>query len=89
MSQLPRTGKKRPIFLRRGDIARCLGIRPSTAKYKAMANLWDLLQALYCTYHGPNPLCCAAVAQDFRRHCTVGTTLWYLLSLEHDVDAML
>ena len=31
------------------DVARCLGIRPSTAKYKAIANLWDLL-ALYCTY---------------------------------------
>ena len=28
------------------DIARCLGIRPSTAKYKAIANLWDLLQTL-------------------------------------------
>ena len=25
------------------DIARCLGIRPSTAKYKAIANMWDLL----------------------------------------------
>ena len=32
------------------DIARCLGIRPSTSKYKAIENLWDLLQALYCTY---------------------------------------
>ena len=31
------------------DIARCFGIRPSTAKYKAIANLWDQLQALYCT----------------------------------------
>ena len=31
-------------------IARCLGIRPSTAKWKAIANMWDLLQALYCTY---------------------------------------
>ena len=71
------------------DIARCLGIRPSTSKYKAIANLWDLLQALYCTYQGPNPLNCAAVAKDFRRHCTVGTTSWYLLSLEHDVDAVL
>ena len=38
------------------DIARCLGIRPSTAKYKAIANMWDLLQALHCTYQGPNPL---------------------------------
>ena len=27
------------------DISRCLGIRPSTAKYKAIANMWDLLQA--------------------------------------------
>ena len=34
------------------DITRCLGIRPSTAKYKAIANLWDLLQALYCTCQG-------------------------------------
>ena len=56
------------------DIAKCLGIRPSTAKYKAIANLWDLLQALHCTYHGPNPFKCAAVATDFRRHYTVGTT---------------
>ena len=71
------------------DIARCLGIRPSTAKYKAIANLWDLLQALYCTYQGPNPLNCAAVARDFRWQCTVGTTSWYLLSLKHNVDAML
>ena len=71
------------------DIAKCLGIRPSTAKYKAIANMWDLLQALYCTYQGPNPLNCAAVARDFRRHCTVGTASWYLLSLEHDVDTML
>ena len=71
------------------DIARCLSIRPSTAKYKAIANMWDLLQALYCTYQGPNPLNCAAVARDFRRHCTVGTASWYLLSLEHDVDTML
>ena len=50
------------------DIAKCLGIRPSTAKYKAITNMWDLLQALYCTYEGPNPLNCAAVARDFRRH---------------------
>ena len=42
------------------DIARCLGIRPGTAKYKAIANMWDLLQALYCTYQGPNPLNCDA-----------------------------
>ena len=71
------------------DIAKCLGIRPSTAKYKAIANMWDLLQALYCTYQGPDPLNCAAVARDFRRHCTAGTSSWYLLSLEQDVDTML
>ena len=52
--------------------------------------MWDLLQALYCTYQGPNnPLNCATVARDFRRHCIVATTSWYLLSLEHDVDTML
>ena len=71
------------------DIAKCLGVRPSKAKYKAIANMWDLLQALYCTYQGPNLLNCAAVARDFWRHCTVGTASWYLLSLEHDVDTML
>ena len=71
------------------DIAKCLGIRPSTAKYKAIANMWDLLQALYCTYQGPNPLNCAAVARNFRRQCTAGTTSCYLLSLEKDVDTML
>ena len=71
------------------NIARCLGIRPSTASYKAIANLWDLLQAIYCTYQGPNPLHCAAVARDFRRHCTVSTASWYLLSLEYHVDTML
>ena len=71
------------------EIARCLGIRPSTAKCKAIANMWDLLQAFYCTYQGPNPLNRAAVACDFRRHCSVGTASWYLLSLEHDVDTML
>ena len=32
------------------DIAKCLGMRPSTAKCKGIANMWDLLQALYCTY---------------------------------------
>ena len=42
--------------------------------------MWDLLQALYCTYHGPNPLNCASVAKDFRRHSTVGTGSWYLLT---------
>ena len=71
------------------DIARCLGITPSTAKYKAITNMWELLQAPYCTYQGPNPSNCAAVARDFRRHCIVRTTSWYLLSLEHDVDTML
>ena len=71
------------------DIARCLVIRPSSAKYKAIANLWDLLQSLYCRYQGPNPFNCATLAKDFRRHCTVGTASWYLLGLEHDVDAML
>ena len=53
------------------DIAKCLGIRPSTAKYKAIAHMWDLLQALYCTYQGPNPLNCAALGRDFRHYCTV------------------
>ena len=71
------------------DIARCLGIRPSSAKYKAITKLWELLQALYCTYWGPNPLNCAIVAKDFRCHCTIGTASWYVLSLQHDVDAML
>ena len=51
--------------------------------------MWDLLQALYYTYQGPNQLNSAAVARDFRRHCIVGTSSWYLLSLEHDVDTML
>ena len=46
-------------------IARCLYIRPSTAKYKAIAYMWDLLQALYCTHQGPNLLNCAAVAVNF------------------------
>ena len=50
------------------DIARCLGIRASTAKYKAIANLWDLLHALYCTYQGPKRFNCAAMAKDFRQH---------------------
>ena len=38
--------------------------------------------------HTPTPQC-AVVAADFRRHCTDGTTSWYLLSLECNVDAML
>ena len=71
------------------DIARCVGIKRSPAKYKAIANMWDLLQALYCTYHGPSPLNCAAVAKAFHRHCTVGRASWYLVSLVHDVDGML
>ena len=31
-------------------IARCFGIRPGSAKYKAVANMWDLLQTCgtYC-----------------------------------------
>ena len=90
MGQHPRTVRRRPNFFDAWpDIAKCLRIRPSTAKYKAIANMWDLLQALYCTYQGPNPLNCFAVARDFRRHCTVGTASWYLLSLEQDVDTML
>ena len=56
---------------------------------KSIANMWDLLQALYCTHQGPNPLNCAAVARDFRRGCTFVTASWYLLSLEHDIDTML
>ena len=71
------------------NIARCLGITPSTAKYKAIANLWDLLQALCCCRRPANALICAAVARDLRRHCTAGTASWYAPSLEPDVDAML
>ena len=83
-------GEETPYFFYAWpDIARCLGIRPSRAKYKAIANMWDLLEALYCTYQGPNPLNCAAVARDLRRHCTVGIASWYPLGLEHDVDTML
>ena len=63
------------------DIAKCLGMRRSTAKQKAIGNMWDLLQALYCTYQGPNALSRAAVARDFRRHYTVRTASWYLLGL--------
>ena len=52
MGQLSRTdGEETANFVEAwSDIARCLGIRPSTAKYKAIANLWDLLHAVYCTY---------------------------------------
>ena len=71
------------------DIARCLGIRPSTAKYKAIVNPWDLLQALYCTYQVPNPLNGAARGKGFPAALYWGTASWYPLSLEHDVDAML
>ena len=89
MGQLPRTGKRRLIFVTHGPIllgASALGqAGPSTA----IANMWDLLHALYCTYQGPNPLNCAAVARDFRRHCIVAIASWYLLSLEHDVDTIL
>ena len=44
MGQLPRTGKRANFFDAWPDIARCLGIRPIMAKYKAIANMWDLLQ---------------------------------------------
>ena len=60
-----------------------------TAKYKPVTNMWHVLQALYCTYQGPNLLNCATMAEDFRRNYTVGTASWYLLSIDHDVDAML
>ena len=70
------------------DIARCLGKRPDSAKYNAAETVRDLLQALYFTYNGPNPLNHAARAQDFRRHCTLGTASWYLLILEQDVEAI-
>ena len=46
----PGRGRNGQFFEALPDIARCLGIRPSTAKYKAIANMWDLLRALYCTY---------------------------------------
>ena len=55
------------------DIARCLGFRLGSAKYKAAANMGDLLQALYCTYKGTNLVNCAAVAG----HCITGTASWY------------
>ena len=47
------------------DIARCLGIGLSRAKYKAIANMSYLLHALYCTCQGPNSLNCAAVSHNF------------------------
>ena len=71
------------------SILRTASIRPSSAKYKAIANMWDVLQALYCTCYGPNLLNFAAAARHFRRHCTIGTASRYLVSLEHDVHAML
>ena len=55
----------------------------------AIANLWGLLHALNCTYHNPNPSNCAAMAKDLCRHCSAGTASWYVVSVEHDVDAML
>ena len=70
-------GRAIPRFLKRGrngqfleawlDIARCLGIRPSLAKSKAVANPWDH----YCTFQRPNPLNYAALTNNFCRHCTV------------------
>ena len=54
-------GEETANFFEAGpDIAGCLGIRPSTAKYKAIAHRWNLLRVLYCTYQGPNRLKCAA-----------------------------
>ena len=82
-------GATKGQFFLRHDIARCLGIRPGSAKYKAVANMRDLLRALYCIYQVPKPLKCATLVDDFRRHCTIASAPWYLLSLEHDVDAML
>ena len=69
--------------------ARLPDVRTGTAKYKAVANMWALLEALYCTYQPPPPPSCVALAADFCRHCIVGTTSWHLLSLECHVDAML
>ena len=54
------------------DFARCLGIRPGSAKYKAVTKMWE----------SPEPLICRVVAKDFRRQCTVGNASCYLLSLE-------
>ena len=53
-SASPDRGETANFFDAWPDIARCLGIRPSTAKYKDIANLWDLLQARYCTNQGPS-----------------------------------
>ena len=88
--QLPRMGKKRPIFGKHGRILPCaLALGRGPSKYKAVANIWDLLQSVYCTYQGPNMLNIAAVAEDFSRHGTLGTASWYLLRLQHYVAAML
>ena len=46
-SASPDGEEKANFFEARPDIARCLGIRPRRAKYKAIANMWDLLPALY------------------------------------------
>ena len=54
--------------------------------YKAVANMLHFLGAVYCTYQSLEPLNCTAVVEDFRRHY-IGTTLWYLQSVECDVDA--
>ena len=35
------------------EIAWLLGIKRGTAEYKAVANMWALLEALYGTYQGP------------------------------------
>ena len=40
------------VFQAWAYIARCLGIRLGSAKYKAVPNMWNLLQALYCIYLG-------------------------------------
>ena len=50
------------------DVARCLGITLGSAKYGAVAKMWDLLKALYCTYQSAEPLNCRAVAKEFHRH---------------------
>ena len=89
MGSFPGRGREGQFFDVWQDVARCFGVGLSTAQYKAIANMWDVLQGLYCTYQGPNPMNCAAVARDFRRHCTVGLASWYLPSLEHDEDTML
>ena len=84
MGQLPRTGKRWPNFFEAWpDIFRCLSIRPSTAEYKAITNLWALLQALFCTYQGPNPLNSATVARDF----PVALYCWYNIMVATEPEA--